>query len=144
MIEPCDILRLLAASHIRPTPRKRAVLAAVQYSTIPLTAADVHTAVARTLPIDLATVYRTLSLLSERGIVRAVPDGSGVVRYEMACEHNPVHPHFRCEACGETTCLKEGGPELAAVLRRAARGAQVRDISIILTGICPACREVAE
>ncbi len=143
MTDRCDITLLLAASHIRPTPRKRAILAGVRDSDVPLTAADVHTAVVRTLPIDLATVYRTLALFSERGIVRAVPDGSGVVRYEMACEHNPVHPHFRCETCGETTCLKEGGPELASALRRAAHGAEVRDIAIILTGVCASCREVA-
>lgn len=46
--------------------------------------------------IGLVTVYRTLDLLSELGLVRRLELGDGP-RYELAGGH---HHHLICESCG--------------------------------------------
>ncbi len=51
--------------------------------------------------IDLASVYRTLGLFEELGIVQR-EDVSGTARYYLA-EHQ--HHHITCEKCGRTKCI---------------------------------------
>jgi Fur family ferric uptake transcriptional regulator len=48
--------------------------------------------------LGLSTVYRTLDLLTELGIVRKDDFGEGYSRYELATER--VHHHARCDECG--------------------------------------------
>jgi len=47
-----------------------------------------------------ATVYRTLELLVESGIVRKVDLGHGHSHYELVVDH-PHHEHMICLACGK-------------------------------------------
>lgn len=53
----------------------------------------------RGVPIGTATVYRTLDLLVESGLVRAHDFGEGFKRYEAALDHSP-HEHLICQRCG--------------------------------------------
>lgn len=57
---------------------------------------------------DKASVWRLLSDLADRGLLRRMDLGDRVWRYELldACRSTPNdHPHFLCEACGEVSCL---------------------------------------
>lgn len=67
-----------------------------------LTAEEVHGIVKKVNPeIGLATVYRTLQLLSDLGLIDKLNLDDGVVRYEigeMTSKHR--HHHLICEACG--------------------------------------------
>lgn len=47
--------------------------------------------------VGLVTVYRTLDLLGELGLVRRLDLGDGP-RYELAENH---HHHLICESCGD-------------------------------------------
>jgi Fur family ferric uptake transcriptional regulator len=53
----------------------------------------------RGVPVGTATVYRTLDLLVESGLVRAHDFGEGFKRYEAAHERAP-HEHLICQRCG--------------------------------------------
>jgi Fur family ferric uptake transcriptional regulator len=74
------------------TPQRLAVLGAL--------AAEQHQSLgeirARCPGVGLVTVYRTLDLLSEIGVVRRLDLGDGP-RYELAEDH---HHHLICESCG--------------------------------------------
>lgn len=74
-----------------------------------LSAEDVFLLVKKKHPdIGLATVYRTLELLSELAIVEKMNFGDGVVRYDLRCENEQhMHHHLVCKACGKVREIKE-------------------------------------
>ncbi len=55
--------------------------------------------------LGLSTVYRTLDLLTELGLVRKDDFGEGYSRYELATER--MHHHARCEQCGNVIEFNE-------------------------------------
>lgn len=66
----------------------------------PLTVSDIHHLLTRkNIRIDLASVYRTLELFVELGIVRRIEIGGDKNRYELSDEENHHH-HLVCNNCG--------------------------------------------
>lgn len=56
--------------------------------------------------IGYATVYRTMKMLSEGGIVNEHHFGDGAARFELADEE-AHHDHLICEECGRITEFEE-------------------------------------
>ena len=79
----------------KATPQRLAVVGAL--------AAEQHQSLAeireRCPGVGLVTIYRTLDLFSEVGVVRRLDLGSGA-RYELAEDH---HHHLICESCGDVS-----------------------------------------
>jgi len=68
-----------------------------------LCAEDVYNLVKRKAPdMGLATVYRTLELFQEFGIIHSIDFGDGRKRYEFNSEEglNHHHHHLICTKCG--------------------------------------------
>lgn len=136
----CDSKELLKSRHIRITERKLAILQSILTSSTPVNASELHGLVSSALRMDLATVYRTLSSFREKGLVREITDDTGTLYYEIACLHNPVHPHFKCLRCRKISCLEFLDHTSALSMTRFARDCEITDISITLSGICRECR----
>src|SRR5690606_21333134 len=70
-----------------------------------LSAEDVFMLVKEKFPeIGLATVYRTLELLTEMHVVEKLNFGDGVARYDLRTESNKHHHHHLiCVRCGSMT-----------------------------------------
>ncbi|WP_225848018.1 Fur family transcriptional regulator [Streptomyces sp. HPF1205] len=66
--------------------------------------------------VNISTVYRTLELLEELGLVSHAHLGHGAPTYHLADRHD--HMHLVCRDCGSVT---EAGVELAAPLRDGLR-----------------------
>ena len=66
-----------------------------------LSAEDIFELIQKDFPgIGLATVYRTLNLLAELGVVTRYEFGEGKARYELAEESGETHHHqIICEKC---------------------------------------------
>lgn len=81
------------------TPQRLAVLEAL--------AAEQHQSISelreRCPKVGMVTVYRTLDLLTEQGLVRRLDLGDGP-RYELAENH---HHHMICESCGDVSEFEE-------------------------------------
>ena len=90
---------------------------------------------ARCPEVGLVTVYRTLDLLGNLGIVRRLDLGDGA-RYELAENH---HHHMICESCGDISEFEECplDPEL---LPPGSVDFEVRAHSLEVYGRCGACR----
>ncbi len=84
--------------------------------------------------VGMVTIYRTLDLLSELGIVRRMDLGDGP-RYELADNH---HHHLICESCGTISEFEECplDPERVSL---ASSEFEVRSHSIAVYGRCAAC-----
>lgn len=123
---------------MRNTNQRKAVLVALAdlHGTHP-TASEIYAAIkVRSSQIGLATVYRTLDAMVERGDVAAVRTGSAV-RYDLTHHH---HHHLICQVCGKVTDVDASEvPAELITFFEAETGFDLTDASIQLNGTCAAC-----
>lgn len=95
--------------------------------------------------IGLATVYRTLELLSELKVVDKINFGDGVSRYDLRKEGvQHFHHHLVCLECGSVEEIIED--LLGDVEKVVAEkwGFEVRDHRLTFHGICRVCQQKAK
>lgn len=85
--------------------------------------------------VGLVTVYRTLDLLGQLGLVRRLDLGDGP-RYELAEDH---HHHLICESCGDISEFEEC-PLNLKLLPSVRADFEVRSHSLEVYGRCSECR----
>lgn len=92
--------------------------------------------------IGLATVYRTLELLSELKIVDKINFGDGVSRYDLrkeGAEH--FHHHLVCMECGSVVEIADDLLGDVEKIVESDWGFQVKDHRLTFHGICKQCQE---
>ncbi len=104
------IKKQLHSQSYKLTPQREAtVRVLLEHEEDHLSAEDVYLLVKEKAPeIGLATVYRTLELLSELKIVDKINFGDGVSRYDLrkeGAEH--FHHHLVCVECGSVEEIEE-------------------------------------
>jgi Fe2+ or Zn2+ uptake regulation protein len=101
------------------------------------TAEEVLRAAAPRLPqLSLPTVYATLDLFAELGLVRRLAPHAGAVLYDPGREE---HAHAVCRRCGRVTDLDAGlDPAPARAAARAA-GFEPEGIDLAVYGVCADC-----
>ena len=90
--------------------------------------------------LDLVTIYRNLQTLFEAGILREVMNRSDRQYFELACVHNPVHPHFYCSSCMKIFCMKSKKKYTAPKSGNFDEGFLIQETVLNYNGICPDCR----
>ncbi len=88
---------------------------------------------ARCPEVGMVTIYRTLDLFSEIGVVRRLDLGDGP-RYELAEDH---HHHLVCESCGGVSEFEECPLDLRRLKDIAF---EVSSHSLEIYGRCAECR----
>ncbi|GAB1365261.1 transcriptional repressor [Candidatus Cloacimonadaceae bacterium] len=88
--------------------------------------------------ISLATVYRTLPLLLEAGLVQHALRSAGRERYEHIYGH-PKHIHWLCRSCGSLveTDLQSVDPLIAELAK--SLNFKEEDIELSIRGLCWKC-----
>ena len=136
-----ELRRTLHRRGLRMTPQRQLVLDAVAglgHSTPEAICAHVQ----ETAPaVNITTVYRTLDLLEQLGIVRHTHLGHGAPTYATA-EHS--HVHLVCHRCG---AVDEIDSELLDDLRARladTRGFVLDPTHVALSGLCRGCAEVVD
>ena len=133
--------RLMAALHAtgrRLTRQRRLVMEVLEEAEEHLDAEAIHDrAKARDPNISLATVYRTLALLKEMGLVEEHRLGEGHAHFEAV--QDVPHYHFTCLGCGRV--IEFDAPQVAQVVQRLNQeeGLQITDVHLFLTGYCRQC-----
>lgn len=132
----------LSDKGVRLTRQRRILLDAIERSSEHLHASDLlRMARERDRRIDRATVYRTLHLLKEQGVVEELDllhlDGSEH-HYELRRPRS--HAHIGCIKCGR---IMEYETDLVAdletqILRQT--GCAVKSVRIEISAICAECR----
>jgi Fur family transcriptional regulator, ferric uptake regulator len=126
----------------RLTEPRRALAQLIADQSGHFTAAElVDAARARELPIGRATIFRTLEVLSEIGVVERLDLPSGEHAYVgCAASH---HHHVVCSECGRTAEIPDAG--LRSVVREVARrtGFRVDEHRLELFVLCPTCQAIA-
>jgi Fur family ferric uptake transcriptional regulator len=128
----------MRARGLRWTPQRRVLVEVLSRTDGHVTGAEL---VDRCRELDPATipstVYRTLDVLEELGLVRHGHGADG--REEFHVLPDQVHGHLHCEVCGGAWEIGAGeAAELVASLRR-SRGFQVDLSHVTIVGRCAAC-----
>lgn len=126
---------------LRLTRPRRAVMEILKCAKVPLSPQSIHQ---RSLETDeeigLVTVYRTLDLLAELGLVRRVHGHDECHGYVLASPGH--HHHLICRNCGKAVEFTGEG-DLAAMLDRIHHqtGFDIDEHLLQLYGLCPECQE---
>jgi Fur family transcriptional regulator, ferric uptake regulator len=97
-IQERQIEEKLAESGVRYTTGRRHVVAALERVDGPRSAAELHREMGGEVPVS--SVYRTLAVLEEAGVVEPHHGARGITRYEMAEWLAGHHHHLVCIECG--------------------------------------------
>lgn len=130
---------IMTAHGIKPTSNRILVLREILRSKNPVSLMDLEEMLET---LDKSSIFRVLTLLSEHGVLHAVEDGRGIIRYETCSGHHEeggvdsdLHAHFYCEGCKKVFCFDDiPTPEVAV-----PEGFGVRSINYMIKGLCPAC-----
>ena len=89
--------------------------------------------------LSLATVYRNLNHLCERGLIRRVGAVNGQERYDG---QTAPHSHFICNRCGRVADLPRLSPGEGCVERLGVQyGFTAESWEFIVRGLCEDCKE---
>lgn len=122
---------------LRMTPQRQLVLDAVR-ELGHATPEQVCTRVQATAPaVNITTVYRTLDLLEELGVVRHAHLGHGAPTYS---EHQHRHVHLVCHRCGRVDEAAQGLLSEVADRTLAEFGFRLDATHVALSGTCTDCR----
>jgi Fur family ferric uptake transcriptional regulator len=141
MVDAAPFLAALEGAGYRLTEPRRGLAQLIADREGHFVAADLVDAVERRdLGVGRATVFRTLDVLSDVGVIERIDLPTGEHAY-IACE--PVrdhHHHVVCSACGRSREIEDAG--LRAVVREVARrtGYRVDEHRLELFGCCPDCQ----
>jgi Fur family ferric uptake transcriptional regulator len=136
-----DWRQQLRAGGYRLTPQRELVLQAVEELNHATPEAILERVQRTAQGINISTVYRTLELLSELGLVAHTHLGHGAPVYHSANE--PEHVHLVCRSCGQVT---EAPPTIAngfvtEIGDVYGFAADVPHLTVF--GMCRECREAA-
>ena len=132
-----DLRTALRQRGMRVTPQRVVLHRALRELDRHVTADELLESVAERLPnVSLPTIYATLELLEQLGMVRRV-QRAGTTLFEPRLES---HHHLICTACGSIEDL-DADLDTAALERAAAKhGFAQERIEAVVHGRCASCR----
>ena len=139
MVSAAELRNVLRQRGMRMTPQRQLILEAISASSGHMSAERLYQQVAEKFPdVNISTVYRTLEVLEELGILRHTHFHEGVAQYHLTSEGE--HQHLLCRGCGadmelDLQVLRPLGAEL---LRRYGFEADLTHTAIV--GLCETCR----
>ena len=133
----------LRGAGLRLTSQRRLILQVLEESSVHLDADALYDRVKAHDPdVSLATVYRTLAVLREIGLVEEHRLGEDHGHYE-AVRQEP-HYHFTCLRCGKV--IEFDTPLVAQVEQELCEQEDVlvTNTQLLVSGYCTRCKDVAD
>lgn len=132
----------LVTHDVRYTKGRRRVITALAGAEGPRSAAELFDHMKEPLP--LSSIYRSLAVLSDAGVVAPHHGAKGVTRYELAEWLQGHHHHLVCVRCGTVDDVELSGSlesTLEAVVADvvAGNGFSPSGHALEIDGICAAC-----
>lgn len=128
---------LLQEKGIRPSAQRIAVLSAVANSSKHPSAEDIYTGLSELFhSLSRTTVYNSLKILSENGLLRELEIEAGCSRYDMALQ--APHSHFICRRCSRIfdMPMPDGMSEVIAPQF------DIDAVEVTLRGLCTECKKI--
>ena len=134
-----DIRERFRRSGYTLTSQRKAVLEALGEGGGHPSAEDVYLLVKQKNPrVALGTVYQALGVLEEIGVIEAKHWSESPTRYDLNVR---AHLDIRCLRCGEVSEVPGVRFENLEDSIRAATPYEVTRATVVVEGLCPACRD---
>ena len=137
------ITAMLRQRGYKLTPQRQAVLNVIALSHDHLTPASLYERVHQEHPgIGLVTIYRTLAILAELGLICEMHAG-GNCRSYLLRRPSGHHHHLICSQCGEVVDFTDC--DLGELEKRlsAETGFDIEGHLLEFSGLCPSCQRTA-
>jgi Fur family ferric uptake transcriptional regulator len=136
-----DVLGLLRQRGLRMTPQRRAIVAEVMRTPGHISPTTIARRVQGDMPgVNTSTVYRTLTLLEEVGVLQHSHLESGA---EYHRSEEAEHVHLTCSRCGADDALSLKEADALQELIRRHHGFQADLTHFAITGLCKECAGLA-
>jgi len=140
-----NITDILHQHELKVTPVRVQVLSQLLQSAAAMSHQDISTALADAT-LDKVTLYRTLNVFTEKGILHKIPTEDRNWLYAVSPDvnqdghdHAQPHAHFVCDVCDKVFCFPI--PNTATPIPLPDPGFEVKTQEILLHGNCPTCHE---
>jgi Fur family transcriptional regulator, ferric uptake regulator len=132
-----EVMDLLRSRGLRMTPQRRAIVSEVMRTQGHISPSAIARKVQGDMPgINASTVYRTITLLEEVGVLQHSHLETGA-EYHRAEEAH--HVHLTCGRCGRDDALSiDEASKLSALIHRHA-GFEADLTHFAITGLCAEC-----
>ena len=130
----------ISKNNLKITSQRRVVLKTFLDSEKHVSVEELYNAISKTeSKIGLATVYRTLALLTKSGLASEMDFGDGQKRYEH-CYMHEHHDHMVCTECGKI--IEFNHPLIEKFQEEVAtqNGFTITSHKLDLIGICGDCK----
>lgn len=133
------LIEKLRSRHISVTPQRLAVLSNLESRRDHPTAEQIYSEVRQEMPaISFNTVYKTLEVLCQKGLIIKVNPLHEVARYDIETQH---HAHLICRNCHFIVDLPDEAIPPPSLPEEARNGFRVERQSLIFWGLCPQCQK---
>jgi Fe2+ or Zn2+ uptake regulation protein len=130
-----------ATGEYRNTTQRTTILQVVQEADGHLTAGEIFERVRRRDPkIAYGTVYRSLHLLAERGLIQELTFADQASRYDSRVDR---HDHVYCTSCGLLVDVDVPVALMARLVAEERSGFTVTGHHTVFMGFCPDCQHRA-
>ena len=128
----------LRARNISVTPQRLAVLGTLESRRDHPTAEQIYQEVRGQMPaISFNTVYKTLEVFCQKGLLIKVNPLHEVARYDIDTDH---HIHLICRKCHTIVDLPDEAAQIPSLTEGDQGGFQVERHSLTFWGLCPQCQ----
>ena len=139
--DSAGVMELLRTRGLRMTPQRRAIVAEVLRTSGHISPAAVARRVQSEMPgVNASTVYRTLTLLEEVGVLQHSHLESGA---EYHRSEDAEHVHLTCSNCGNDDALSLDEAEALHSLIHRHHGFVADLTHFAITGLCADCARAA-
>ena len=129
-----DLKQELKIKNINLSYQRLKVLEYLSQNQCHPTVEQIYTDLQKDIPtLSKTTVYNTLRILVDAGIVRVITIEDNETRYDIEVEN---HGHFKCESCGTIYNFSIDIDSLTSVDLDNFR---ISDKNVYFKGICPRC-----
>ena len=136
-----DVLEQLRARGLRMTPQRRAIVTEVMRAQGHISPTAITRKIQGDMPgVNASTVYRTLTLLEDVGVLQHSHLESGA---EYHRTEEAEHIHLVCSNCGGDDALSLGEADSLQTLIRKHHGFEADLTHFAITGLCAECAAAA-
>jgi Fur family ferric uptake transcriptional regulator len=135
-----ETVQVLREAGHKATPQRLMILSALRHAGGHLTASEIFEQVQREYPyVDISTVYRTLSVLTELRLATETDMGTGDATYEWVHTH-ARHHHLICRNCEAVASLDHKYLEDLSAEIMTESGFRPDMDHFAIFGLCAACQ----
>lgn len=134
-----SITDMLRAKGFKVTPQRLAVYRMLAESKEHPSAETIYSHLRETFPtMSLATVYKTVDMLVELGLVQKLNVGEDSFRYDAWTDE---HSHIRCTVCGRVDDLVEIDADGIVEAAKSGTDYRITGQQFYFYGICKKCQQ---